>query len=268
MLVSAMIRGPTRRLFRGKKFVKEVRPEVAALRTTPLKIEEYSTYTRHQNYNLEEQQKYSAKLVAATEQRNLIQELEQKTILPRRRRRIYDRPRYDLDISNYDCFRNIEDLVLKWSPHMFAVCCKVLAPPALVEKAFGRGLTAFRNGHYSTKEWDFTDSNFDQFLVYDYKGTSEFWGPNKTPQEYEVAVHHPVPPSHQSEAVLGQALPLQRRLLGRRREQPRVQGQLQRPRRVPEVQAVVLQEDRGGQDRSQKLPRESHREVRAGRDAL
>lgn len=191
MLVSALIRGPARRLFRGKKYSKEVRPEVAALRTAPLKIEEYSTYTGQKNYNFEEQSKYTTKLAAATEQRNLIQELEQKTILPRRSRRIYDKPRYDLDISNYDCFRNIEDLFIKWSPHMHAVCCKIHAPPALVEKAFGKGLDSFRNGHYSTKEWDFTDSNFDQFLVYDYKATTEFWGPNKTPQEYEVALESP-----------------------------------------------------------------------------
>ena len=55
-----------------------------------------------------------------------------------------------------------------------------------MEKTFGRGFTANRNGKYSLKEWDFTDSNFDKFLIYDYKGTTNFWGENMDLQEYEV----------------------------------------------------------------------------------
>ena len=186
MISKSFIKLPTRFLFRMARFKREVRPEVAALRKEPLRIEELTTDTRTRNYNLEEHSKFTAKVEQAKEQRNLLQELENKTILPRRGRRIYDRPRYDLDITNYDCFRNIEDLFIKFSPHQYPVACKVYAPPAIMEKAFGRGFQATRNGHYSTKEWDFTDTNFDQFLVYDYKGTTEFWGPNKTPQEYEV----------------------------------------------------------------------------------
>lgn len=55
-----------------------------------------------------------------------------------------------------------------------------------MEKAFGKGFTANRNGRYSLKEWDFIDSNFDRYLVYDYKATTAFWGENMEPEEYEV----------------------------------------------------------------------------------
>lgn len=60
--------------------------------------------------------------------------------------------------------------------------------PALFERAFGNGFRAYRNGRYSLKEWDFIDSNYDKFLVYDYKGTTNFWGDNMVPEEYEVSL--------------------------------------------------------------------------------
>lgn len=74
----------------------------------------------------------------------------------------------------------------KLHPLQYPIVFRLLVPPALMEKAFGRGFTANRNGKYSLKEWDFQDSNFDRYLVYDYKGTTAFWGENMDPQEYEV----------------------------------------------------------------------------------
>ena len=76
--------------------------------------------------------------------------------------------------------------MIKYHIDQYQTICKVRAPPALFEKAFGKGFVAYRNGSYSTKEWDFTDSNNDTFLVYDYKGTQAFWGPNLPAEEYEV----------------------------------------------------------------------------------
>lgn len=62
-------------------------------------ISEYSTGSRNVNYNLEEHPSFAKKQQAAREQRNLLQELESQQILPRRKRRIYDKPKYDYDIS-------------------------------------------------------------------------------------------------------------------------------------------------------------------------
>lgn len=67
--------------------------------TKPLKISELSRDTRKRNYNMEEHREYSQKVVEAQKQRDLIAELQEKEIIPRQRRRIYDKPKYDLDIS-------------------------------------------------------------------------------------------------------------------------------------------------------------------------
>jgi len=90
-------------------------------------------------------------------------------------------------MTSYDCFRNIVDQMFKTNPDYYRVACKIHVPPALVEKAFGKGYRATRNGKYSTKEWDFTDINNDKFLVFDYKSTTEFWGPNLPAEEYQVS---------------------------------------------------------------------------------
>ena len=60
-----------------------------------------------------------------------------------------------------------------------------------MEKAFGRGFTANRNGKYALKEWDFMDSNFDRYLIFDYKGTIDFWGENMESEEYDVDPRYP-----------------------------------------------------------------------------
>lgn len=87
--------------------------------------------------------------------------------------------------NRYECFRNFSDPMIKVGPLSYKVVCKIEVPPALVERAFGEGLNSTRNGKYATKEWDFTDSNLDQFLLYDYKATTRYWGPNVDPLEYE-----------------------------------------------------------------------------------
>lgn len=68
-------------------------------KVTYLPIGEYSTNTKNWNYNLEEHPNFSKKQQEAREQRDLLQQLESQQILPRRKRRLYDRPKYDYDIS-------------------------------------------------------------------------------------------------------------------------------------------------------------------------
>lgn len=89
-------------------------------------------------------------------------------------------------MTRYDCFRTVDELFPKIHPLQYPVVCKLRIAPALFERAFGKGFRSYRNGKYALKEWDFIDSNYDRFLVYDYKGTTEFWGENMVPEEYEV----------------------------------------------------------------------------------
>ena len=66
---------------------------------TPMKIGEFSTGNRTNNYNFEEHPKFTKKVTQAKEQRNLIEELEKNPVVPRRQRRIFDKPKYDTDIT-------------------------------------------------------------------------------------------------------------------------------------------------------------------------
>jgi hypothetical protein len=45
-----------------------------------------------------------------------------------------------------------------------------------------------RNDNYSLGEWDFTDSNLDKFLVFDYKSSTEYWGENLSEAYYAVSI--------------------------------------------------------------------------------
>lgn len=80
----------------------------------------------------------------------------------------------------------MDEPLQKIHPLQYPITCRLSVPPALMEKAFGLGFRSYRNGNYALKEWDFIDSNYDHFLVYDYKGTTKFWGENMHPEEYEV----------------------------------------------------------------------------------
>ena len=84
-----------------RRFVKvfEKQGENIEIRTKPLSIKEYSSNSYTRNYNLEENQKFTKKVQEAKEQRNMIEQLEAKEIVPRRLRRIYDKPKYDTDIT-------------------------------------------------------------------------------------------------------------------------------------------------------------------------
>lgn len=136
------------------------------------------------NYNREEYPHYDRTIQMAQEQRDLIEELKINPVPPRRERRVYDRPRIDDNIENYDVFREFSDTFLtKEYPHELPVVCTIEVSPKDFIHCFGQSLGVTRNDNYSLGEWDFTDSNMDRFLVYDYKGSTDYWGEN-LPQEY------------------------------------------------------------------------------------
>lgn len=102
----------------------------------------------------------------------------------------------------------------------YPITCRLHVPPALMEKAFGRGFTANRNGKYTMKEWDFMDSNFDRYLVYDYKATTAYWGENMEPEEYEVLCRNARESERTSQRDSGLSLTLLRRSSGLKVRRP------------------------------------------------
>lgn len=139
------------------------------------------------NYNLEENTEYKQNVQAAVEKRNMIKELRSRPEVRRMEKYKYDRPKYDTDISNYSVWREFSDSIMtKEYPHELPVLIKIEAAPKDMVHVFGDSVINSRNDNYSTKEWDFVDSNLDRFLVYDYKATTQYWGPNMPDEWYEV----------------------------------------------------------------------------------
>lgn len=101
---------------------------------------------------------------------------------------MYDRPVVDDNIENYDVFREFSDVVLtKEYPHSLPVVCEIEVSPKDFVHCFGRSLGVTRNDNYSLNEWDFTDSNLDKYLVYDFKASTEYWGENLPDEWYAVS---------------------------------------------------------------------------------
>lgn len=105
MFVAAIQRlgGPLSRGFGRTKGI--VKSEV-----TGLKISEYSKGNRTANYNLEEHKDFTVKVEKAKEQRDVLAQLENNPVIPRRERRKFDRPKYDTDISKYPFFNKLRML--------------------------------------------------------------------------------------------------------------------------------------------------------------
>jgi hypothetical protein len=101
---------------------------------------------------------------------------------------VYDRPVFDDNIENYDVFREFSDTILtKEFPHSLPVVCEIEVSPKDFVHCFGRSLGVTRNDNYSLNEWDFTDSNLDKYLIYDYKSSTDYWGENLPDEWYEVS---------------------------------------------------------------------------------
>lgn len=146
-------------------------------------------YIHTVNYNFEENPNYTEKVEEALEKRNMIAELKKKPLIKKAEKYKYDRPRFDSDITNYSVWREFSDSVMtKEYPHELPVLIKIKVAPKDMVHVFGDAVLNERNDNYSTKEWDFVDSNLDKFLVYDCKATTEFWGQNMPDEWYEVSI--------------------------------------------------------------------------------
>ena len=146
-------------------------------------------YEHKVNYNLEENKDYSKKVEKAKEKRSILAQVRENKVVTRRARRIFNKPLYDTDLTNYDAFVDIKEHLPKASAHNQKVVHKIEISPADLRSACGEGGRAYRNGEYSTREYDFTDSNLDKFLIYDYKSTQEFGGGPMAGYDYENQMH-------------------------------------------------------------------------------
>ena len=61
-----------------------------------LNYDQLEPYIHKTNYNFEQYPQYKKKVTEALEQRSILGELRRSKIIPRRQRRIYDRPRHDI----------------------------------------------------------------------------------------------------------------------------------------------------------------------------
>jgi hypothetical protein len=71
-----------------------------------------------------------------------VTELEAKNLIPRRKRRVYDRPKHDLDTTNYTAWRLYEpdEMLYKFWGHGAPVVAKLQLQPRWIIHAFGAGL--------------------------------------------------------------------------------------------------------------------------------
>lgn len=137
------------------------------------------------NYNFEQYPQYKKKVQEAKEVKE--KRLNPEFRIPRRKRRVYDRPKHDTNLENYTAWRTFDRLLLKPNYLALNVACKIIASPKAVQHIFGVGHSPDCNGKHSTREYYFEDSNLDLFALYDFKSTTDFWGendPNRKPQDH------------------------------------------------------------------------------------
>ncbi|EGR34622.1 hypothetical protein IMG5_005430, partial [Ichthyophthirius multifiliis] len=112
-----------------------------------------------------------------------------RELLPRRKRRIYDRPLFDLDISEFNAWRSYDNVIYKVHKHAAPVVCKIPISPRLLQHAFGQGAQSLYNENLSTREYHFQDTNLDTYQLYDYKATTAYHGENLKDYDYDHQEH-------------------------------------------------------------------------------
>ncbi|KRX05264.1 hypothetical protein PPERSA_00565 [Pseudocohnilembus persalinus] len=157
------------------------------------KSQNSEVYVHKVNYNMEQHKKYTNKVKASLKEKEdreiYLKEADPIDLIPRRRRRKYDRPKYDLELTNYGAWRVFYGGLIKNHQNGYPVVCKINIAPKIFKKVFGEGMPASKNENRSTREYDFEDNNGDYFLVYDWKATTEWHGNNQEGYDYENQDH-------------------------------------------------------------------------------
>ena len=96
------------------------------------------TYEHKVNYNFEQFKKYTRARKEAEELKKKEDAIELKIksreILPRRQRRLYAAPKYDLNIEQYSAWRVFDRELIKPNNHSLTVVCKIAIAPKYLKK--------------------------------------------------------------------------------------------------------------------------------------
>jgi len=107
-------------------------------------------------------------------------------LLPRKKRRVYERERIDTDISGFAAWRVYgEDRMSKMGEFEYPVALKIMLQPKWLLHCFGEGYEPEYNANTASREYYFEDNNLSQYLLYDFCHTT-LYKPNVPGYNYEV----------------------------------------------------------------------------------
>lgn len=149
----------------------------------PLSYAGFCNYKYPYNINREDSLDYLKKVEKAEKALNQVNE---NTLLPRRKRRVYDQPKHNLDTTNYSVWRlyNPNEMLFKFWAHGSSIAAKLYLQPKWVIHAFGMGLTPMNHEKSTTLEFSFEDNNFSKHLLYEYRNTTSYV-PNMVGYNYD-----------------------------------------------------------------------------------
>lgn len=112
-------------------------------------ISKFCIYKYPYNINREEHANYLKKVNKAQQD---IEKVNNANLIPRRKRRVYDRPRHDTDLTNYAAWRlyDPQEMLCKFWAHGAPVVAKLQLQPKWVIHAFGMGLTPLNHQKSAT----------------------------------------------------------------------------------------------------------------------
>lgn len=104
----------------------------------------FCQYRYPYNINREENANYLKKVEKAEQD---LQEAAQRKLIPRRKRRVYDQPKHDLDTKGYTAWRLYDpaEMLFKFWAHGAPVAAKIQLQPKWVLHAFGMGLLPYNH---------------------------------------------------------------------------------------------------------------------------
>jgi hypothetical protein len=123
----------------------------------------------------------------AVEQR---QRMEEPAVVPRRKRRVYDRPKHDTNIEQYAAWRVFASRIDR--PDQYEqpkLAFKIKVCPQLLLKTVGVHSWPSRFAPASTREYYFEDDSLSQYVLYDFRETTQYHGANLQDYDYDSQLH-------------------------------------------------------------------------------
>lgn len=92
------------------------------------------SYVVNQNYNFERYKDYAKKVNSALEQVAKNEDEKKEKIIERRRRRVYDRPLFNMDLKDFSAWRIYDNYAFKAGEGSLEVVTKLYVAPAVFRK--------------------------------------------------------------------------------------------------------------------------------------